>query len=559
MKKLVTLFYVLAFSNIFSQTPAFEKCFEPIFNSGFNSISHDSSGYFYTVGSSYNGIDYSAPGIFMKLDRSGNFQFEKNFYFNDETYFKQILTAPDGNLIVFGNISGCDYGVSAGLVAKFTPAGDTLWVKSINTQPTGVTADNIFRSGTALHNGNILFNADSTIYALNNSSDSLFTIITSNPIFSVTDGLNENIIYGNQFGILVLDSAGLQINFVAFASPVTYLKLLPDSTYLVLSANTLFKIDTTYNILNQFDLTSLNFLVANIVVDSGKINLSNAQASNFAFFDLNLQLTDSFQMQLTDVIVNSFAISDSTIMVAGAEFSRNNHAYLKAYSTTGDHTYYSTDLALTDVSFDTTYVDQPSPLPSGVYRIKFVCRIIVQNTGTDTIHSFYINAESTISGPCGTGKYLKVIDNVNLAPGQSMSIPLDIINEYGIAISNFPYSYEFCPWLSCPNFKTDKDHSNDYLCDTAIFQAPTAIEEITGTDIVSIYPNPFDSEISIELKNEENLNSTYEIYDVLGEKKMSGKLMQKVKQIDFSEMPSGVYFLNIHTAKIIDSLKIIKL
>lgn len=559
MKISLYILFVLSLSNAFSQTVNFEKCYEPLFNSGIQGITHDTSGYFYTVGSSHENVEFSAPGIFTKINQQGNFLFEKYYYYSDETYFRDIKPTQDGNFIIGGNISGCDFGISSGLILKINPNGDTLWTRLINPQELGVIADNQCRSVAELPDGKVIFVSDTTLYAFNSTGDSLFTFLSNEHFTTISGGFDSTILCGNQQGLIILNSSGQLINQLYFISPVGYISLLQDSTALLLTSNTLIKIDSNFNILNQLDLSTINFSNADVLVESGTIWLRKSQDSAFAALDLNFQLINSFSTLASSVNSNSFSVADTTIMVGGTELDVKNHCYLKTYSTSGNTTYYSSDLALTDVGFDTAYVTHPSSLPANVYELIFVCRLTITNTGTDTIHSFYANAESYLFGPCGYFKYWKEFNNLNIAPGQTTSIAIDTLNEYGMYIPHFPFTYQFCSWVSCPNNKPDRNPSNDYLCDTIVYEAPVGISEIQNENPVHIYPNPFVSEITIQFSDENGIGSEYEIYSIYGKKVLSGPCYDNENNINLSSLSSGVYMINIHGQKFSYSGKIIKL
>lgn len=556
MKPIALLFCMLQLTVVFSQAPSFEKCYEPIYTSGFNSITHDSSGYFYAVGSSGRAFD---PLVFVKLDREGNFLLENYFYFNDINNIRNIQYAPDGNLVAIGDISGCDVGESAGLVVKISPTGNVLWAKTMNPIPLGVPGNNTPNSCIALRNGNILVVTDTILNFFSEFGDSLRTIYMALRPYAVTDGFNDNIVCLNQSGIVILDSSGQQINFVPNTIPISSIKLLPDSTYLANSGNSLLKIDSSFNLITQIDLTTINLSIGASTLEPGKIWIGNLNALCFASFDYNLQLIDSFHVQPNGVDLSSYSVVDTTLMVVGAEYDRNSHSYIKSYSTSGNYTTYNTDLALINLSFDTLYVGHPASLPPEVYTINFVARLTVQNTGVDTIQSFYANAESMLFGPCGNFGYVGLIEGLNLAPGQTTSVPIDTLGEYGIVITNFPYVYEFCTWISCPNFKVDQDHSNNYLCDTAIFLDPTGVHDFYASYKLDIYPNPFNSKISIRVSEEMLQNTTYEVYNLIGELKQSGWLTDKENILDLSGLSSGVYFITILSGEISISRKIIKI
>ena len=357
--------------------------------------------------------------------------------------------------------------------------------------------------------------------------------------------MNGNIICGVQSGILVFDSLGQIFNQIPLLSPTTFVKLLPDSTYLIATDSSLSRLDSAYNLINQFDLTTINYSANHIDLSAGKIWATNSTGSDFVSFNFNLQLIDSFRTQGSGVRVNSLSVFDSSIVIVGMETGHRNYSYIKSYSTSGNADYYPVDLALTNVTYDTAFVDQPSPLPSGVYRLSFVSRITVENTGLDTIRSFFVNCQSFLGGPCGPFTYTILKENLNILPGQTYNFPLDTLSEYGLVLSSFPYYYQFCVWISCPNFRVDKDHSNDYLCDTIQAEDPNSIAELRDFPKVNIYPNPSGNLCTIELPEQYAQGYSYVLYDSFGKEQFSGSLPDKMNPVNLSAFSSGVYFIKI--------------
>jgi len=547
MKNLLWFVLALPFSNVFSQHNTFENSDKPVFDSGFKAIIHDSSGYFYAVGSTFSSVGLDNRGFIAKFDQGGTFQYLKYLSIAyEDVYLHDLQWTNDGNIFICGVSNGCDFGDISALVMKVNINGDTLWTKKINTKPVGTVVDNYLSKIVSLDNGNTLFAADSTIYVCNNFGDSLFTISTNEKINWINEGFDKKIICGVNSGIIVLDSLGQYLSGHTFPSSISFAEKTFDSTYLINSGNILIKLDSTFSTIGQLDLSQINFSAIHLFIDSAKIWVCNYNGSDFACFDLNLQLIDSFRTQASEVIINSFTVADTIIMVCGFETSHKNNSYLKSYSTNGHYTYYPVDIALTGISFDTAFVDQPAPLPSGVYRINFLSRLTVENTGLDTIHSFYVNAQSFIlNSPCGIPTYSMLKTNLNLLPGQTLTFTIDTISEFGLSISHFPYAYGFCPWLSSPNFMVDKNHLNDYLCDTVIAEAPNSIEQLDPWLLMQIYPNPTSNRINIELPYHYGAELKYELFDVSGNELSSGIFYKKQNSLEFSGFSAGAYFLKL--------------
>ena len=77
----------------------------------------------------------------------------------------------------------------------------------------------------------------------------------------------------------------------------------------------------------------------------------------------------------------------------------------------------------------------------------------------------------------------------------------------------------------------------------------TSINENNGqTDNYKVFPNPFNQELTIEVKSAQS--NDFSIYNVIGELVTSGKLNSQVNTIDLSSLAPNVYILNIENQSI---------
>jgi hypothetical protein len=73
---------------------------------------------------------------------------------------------------------------------------------------------------------------------------------------------------------------------------------------------------------------------------------------------------------------------------------------------------------------------------------------------------------------------------------------------------------------------------------------------------ISIYPNPFETELKINVSNNDDFNS-FNIYSIFGVKLLNGKLHQSLNTINLDGLESGVYIIQIEGNKNL-SMKIVK-
>jgi hypothetical protein len=84
----------------------------------------------------------------------------------------------------------------------------------------------------------------------------------------------------------------------------------------------------------------------------------------------------------------------------------------------------------------------------------------------------------------------------------------------------------------------------------------TGIKNQIIPDFLIVYPNPFSNYLSIEMDSENPY--AYSLYNVTGNKILSGKLTGKMNIIDLSEFFTGVYILQIEVGNRLLHQKIIK-
>jgi polyhydroxybutyrate depolymerase len=133
---------------------------------------------------------------------------------------------------------------------------------------------------------------------------------------------------------------------------------------------------------------------------------------------------------------------------------------------------------------------------------------------------------STASG-CSYVEELKVIGGGHDWPGSFGNMTIDASEE----IWQFVSSYDINGLIGC---------------------APTSLNEYSSTqENYRVYPNPVNSELTIELEIAEE--KEFRIYSTIGELVSSGRLNSNINTINLSSLPPNVYVLNIdnHSIKLI--------
>jgi polyhydroxybutyrate depolymerase len=131
---------------------------------------------------------------------------------------------------------------------------------------------------------------------------------------------------------------------------------------------------------------------------------------------------------------------------------------------------------------------------------------------------------STTSG-CSYVEELKVIGGGHDWPGSFGNMTIDASEE----IWQFVSRYDINGLIECSTASIN-EHSKDNF---------------------RVYPNPVNSELTIEMDLSEEIK--YRIYSTIGELVSSGKLNSNLKTIDLSSLPPNIYVLNInnHSVKLV--------
>ena len=111
--------------------------------------------------------------------------------------------------------------------------------------------------------------------------------------------------------------------------------------------------------------------------------------------------------------------------------------------------------------------------------------------------------------------------------------------------------------VSISGYNTNTGSVNVNYCDASIndSMAPVNISEISNKSLASIYPNPFNHLINIK---SDNIITRVIIYNLVGSEILNKSINNYQFQLTLETIPSGVYFIQIHTNKGIVNKKIVK-
>jgi hypothetical protein len=168
--------------------------------------------------------------------------------------------------------------------------------------------------------------------------------------------------------------------------------------------------------------------------------------------------------------------------------------------------------------------------------------VAIESVGFD-----FLKAEFTSDNPFGSYPQIEGVDDYLIQAADSSFWPVDIKydpeNDKAILKSLGVYEN----W----NNSIDKMYSRNLnsgngielvFVDQKDIQTAGKISLSNVDPEVKVYPNPFYSSVNIELKSDSQ-NKLFTIYSLDGEVHFSGSCSSGLQQLDFSNLPAGIYFL----------------
>lgn len=124
----------------------------------------------------------------------------------------------------------------------------------------------------------------------------------------------------------------------------------------------------------------------------------------------------------------------------------------------------------------------------------------------------------------------------------------------GYYTADFRYKFEF----------TNDDGNNIFIDDINIYpESMTELMEFDGLGSLSVYPNPVNNNLTIELFASSTQNFSIDIYSAIGQKIASiyeGQLNKGLNTLNYSteQLPRGVYFVRVSSEGRLQTIKLIK-
>lgn len=504
------------------------------------------------------------------IDDEGNLLWERritNILGTERGVVSSIIPTTKGTFLVVGQASGCDYGLpgflaeydvegnqlsfkeefEVGTIAVQLPSGDFItgnlewgsfsrvdqeeglvWVKSLYSPYQFRLRDFAFTPNGATYalGENWLFRIDP------DDGDILVDI-------SVADGVKLLQLEGRN-GVWVLQEGKLQrfdpdlqlLQEIQLSSGTSFydLREINEEIYVLgRDANQdthIFVYDRDMQLIRDFNLMDRHFLVKDLAYQNGELLfVGNKIAGDFEWVNNMYYLELPFRMQ-------------------------GSHMFTQTFDTIGQSASNPLDIAVGGISYQGTPI--PEDLGFSCQSITFSgVEVKIENRGEEVLREISLNSRfNRCQGICGSAfTYWYDFDNLNLAPGESISLPVGDIYAPGIPEQD---EVELCFWVSKPNGKIDNQGANDIKCQRLIIND---ISDVDQSFQLTLFPNPAHDFLQLDFSTGLESNEIGYIYNTLGQILQSFTLPKgsKLKQLNIQGLPRGSFYVSIgsHSEKFI--------
>jgi hypothetical protein len=438
------------------------------------------------------------------------------------------------------------------VLQKFDATGNQLWTREWDSPSWSYSNF----QGLTIHQDETIglnfFNLNNTsgILRLNNLGLTTDSINVQTPLTYLNGYLTNGYFVAADAQIISLfDNQGNLLNVYNIPSDIRELKVYNDSIY-ILTLDKIYLMSSGLNLLATSTFTGYNGLTR---LKANAVEVSCLAENTGNIFVLKLQHNlSNLQVQTITCSHNPGNAMDfeqnEHVTIAETKFLFENYALrLRDYSLNSGNsaTINHSDVGLTDINITNVQVLAG---PNSEYVVKIWGEVVLKNFGTTTVQNCKIlHAHGVpLNYACGENYYDNLFTNLNLGPGQSITLNLGLIHdktEYLPGQQQALY-YNLCVYTAIPNELVDMINSNDFICES-VFLGYGATEELTN-DNIQVQPNP--SNGNFEIKALQTLG-LIAIYDLTGKEVFRVETNDNSYLINLSTFPRGAYHMSITNKK----------
>ncbi len=567
LKKYLGLFIFYCFADTLSSQSVFNVAFHDKSEQATPSLQYIANNYYF---STYlvNGGGYGTPYLY-RYSESG--LLKSRSFLNVGIITSNSIKTLDNKLMLVGRESFCDVFFSD--MKNYICKIDTNGVILFSNFTTDTQWDNY---------KNVLQHTDSTYYVFTDSvmcrySKSGQLLLRKNTglsqISSVLQLPNNNLILSakqsNTNGFYELNASANIINSIPTAT--TYIKMSyynGNQIMAIGSDGKHYKFSPNFtligNSLYQAGINVADFVLQNdsLYSISSSSTIQTYFITDTSFQSIHSSTTSTQKVTQINLVKNqsligvlSSCVSKTSLSWPGEHMSVTLNVFPK-----NSGNMFSNDIEIISVELDSAYayLIAPGYPPMATYTSYMRAKVGVKNKSNLPLTTFKLNAYIGPDVACGAYFYQQDYNISSLAMNDTVYVMTGFIHKMFLN-SIYPSSTvlaNYCLFTTVPNGENDNVFLDNELCTNFIIPVAVSIKENEFEHIsVSIYPNPFNSKLTIGCNE---LVRSIVITDQLG-RTLSSKLVgSKNIEIELGEIESGIYFLKIETEKGFAIKKVIK-
>lgn len=496
------------------------------------------------------------------IDDEGNLIWESritNILGTERGLVSKIIPTTKGTFLVMGQASGCDYGLP-GFLAEYDVAGNQLSFKEefeVGTLAVQLPSGDFITGNLEWGSFSRVDQEEGLVWVKSLYSPYQFRLrdfaLTPN---GATYALGENWLFriDPEDGDILVD--------IVVAAGVKLLQLEGRNGVWVLQQGKLQRFDPDLQLLQEIQLSGgISFYdLREINEEIYLLGRDANQDTHIFVYDRDMQLQRDFNLMDRHFLVQDLAYRNGELLSIGNKIAgdfewvnnmyylelpfrmQGSHIFTQAFDTTGQRANNPLDIAVEGVSYQGTPI--PEDLGYSCQQITFSgVEVKIENRGEEVLQEVSLNSRfNRCQGICGSAfTYWYDFDNLNLAPGESISLAVGDINAPGIPEQD---EVELCFWVTKPNGKIDNQGGNDSKCQRLIIND---ISEVNASLQLRLFPNPARDFLAINFSEALSSKEVGYIYNTLGQVLQSFVLPKGIRrrQLDIQDLPSGSFYLSI--------------
>ncbi|HMU14565.1 MAG: T9SS type A sorting domain-containing protein [Bacteroidetes bacterium] len=544
---LLVTFPVICLSAI-AQTP-FERADQRTPHTGYSHAVAMGSGWA-VAGSAYPDDGWGGGAFLLGIGPDGNTLWEHPVAFGLlQSTVSGLAGAPNGDIVSASMLIDCDVLMSYFLAERIAPDGSTIWSR---TYP----FDNVNALAVAA-NGDIAFSTGTGILITNADGDSLTW-------FGTPGTYSMDLIWDGDSSLLTNRWDGLVARWSyhgGFLAADTVAGSITDMAHwhghrLVLTTGgVLRKLNEVLSVTDSMDLGD-GFAKGRLLPLTDRLLVLGNE--HMTELDTTLAITSMIPVdpdnEFPADLFSAFAANDSMVLMTSTSGVGGISAGLvRSLVQNGDHEPHGENVGITILAIDSVYYH----LQNGIVQPQVDVTVRVTNLGPTVVNDVLV-AHKGINGiACGYYGTSQHVHNAGLAPGAAMDIPLPGLWLYYAPWDFVTLDQPVCIAALSPNDLYDRDHSDNYACDTA--HIVLGIDDVTVTPVF-VVTNPISDAIDMRFPEPRATPQQVELWDATG-RRVGTTLVPAGSGSYHWPLPdlhNGVYFFRMEYSGVLIARKLLR-